>query len=409
MLIQLLLVSCVFCLFYSFRLGYPAFAYFDEVFYVPAAQALADLSGYTQNRHPPFIHLCMALSINIFGDHAFAWRLPSLIFAGLATALAGYLAQLLTNRASMFWIMVGLLSLDGLWITQARIGLPNSAMIFFILLTVICWYKGHLHLKDRRKFWFIACITAALAGTCKWQGFLVILIPLTFYLFPAHRAHLKNSTPKLLFWLAGLLTFICTYFSVFTVILFIDGMSWKDIFLLQLDIPTHHTFLIDIHRDASFWYTWPFLIRPVWYGFYNHTPSLLPQYQIVDGILCLGNPFIFIFFIPAVIFLIWRIKSNSIAFYWITLLGILIFWIPSIIIDKAGLFYHFYPVLPFMFLGIAYLFDQMIHSSEELIKIAGIFLLIIILFSFIFFYPIWTALPISYPYFLQHLWFPTWR
>ncbi len=416
---KILCVVIVFCLFYSIRLDYPPIPYFDEFFYVPAAKAIGDFSGYLQNRHPPLIHLCMALSMNIFGENSWAWRLPSLIFAGGATALAGYFAFLLSGRITLFWLVCALLSMDGLWITQARIGLPNSAMVFFILATLILWWKGHTDLHRRHFYWIFACASAGLAMACKWQGALVVFIPPLYYWFTK-----KNNSPAILNaatniptqhvhkrfpWIYGALAFLLSYLSVFTIIPCIKGMQWIDIFKLQLDIPTHHVFLHSVHRDASMWFTWPFLTRPVWYGYLNLTPGLPIGQQIVTGILCLGNPILFMLFIPSLFWIRKHASHHKNPLSFIAIIGILIFWLPSIIMGKTGLFYHFFPALPFMTILIAIMIDEMWESTSEQLPYIATLLVILIFLAYIFFFPLWTALPINDTYFNQHLWFKSWR
>lgn len=407
-LIRILLITAIFCMIYGYRLNYPGFAYFDEMVHVPAAKELATLSNYTQYRHPPLCHIIMAGFIKILGDHPWVWRLPSLIFAGLSTGLAGYLASLITLRTSTFWFVVSLLMMDGLWITQSRIALPNAEMIFFILASIICWLKGHRNNKYHTRYWTIAFICAAFAGSCKWQGFLVLLVPILFYIFSPHERITLKTLPKN-FYTTRLLLIPLIYSAIFSFLLLTPNLTLKDILAIQFEIPRNHLFLTNIHRDASLWITWPFLIRPVWFGTNYHFQSMPENLQIIDGILCIGNPFIFALFIPALIYIFHKISKRSNAYYILIPLGLFVFWIPSFLIGKAGLFNHFYPALPFMIISIAIMIEDLLSSNKDLLSVLGITILILIILGFCFFFPLWTAIPISYQFLMQHLWLPSWH
>ncbi len=404
---KILCVIVVFCALFSIRLGYPPVPYFDEFFYVPAAKAFSHLSGYLQDRHPPLSLLSMSLSMNIVGENSWGWRLPSLLYAGCATALAGYLAFMLSGRQSLFWLVSGLLSLDGIWITQGRIALPNAPMIFFILLTLICWRLGHVNQTQRIKFWIIASVCAGLAAACKWQGALVIFVPILYYVFAQKTDRLDGKIPRY-FWIYGILLMILAYLSTFSIVLFIKGMTWVDIFKLQYQLPLPHL-LSDAHRDASYWYTWPFLLRPVWYGVHVRTPDLPMGSQIADAILCVGNPFLFMLFIPALIWIIWQLKRRPSPVLIVSAIGFLVFWIPSMAMGKLAMIYHFYPALVFMVMTIATMLADMLDSKNEAISLSSICLLILIFIGFLFFYPVWTGLPISDTFLRQHIWLPTWN
>jgi hypothetical protein len=59
------------------RLGIPSKPYFDEIHYLPAARALLAGSDWLNREHPMFGKEVLAAGIGLFGDHSWAWRLPS--------------------------------------------------------------------------------------------------------------------------------------------------------------------------------------------------------------------------------------------------------------------------------------------------------------------------------------------
>ena len=405
-MIRVLIVILLFAVIYGVRLNCPPYPYFDESHFVPAGRAIAHLAGYPEVTHPPLGKLFIALGIHVFGNTPWAWRLPSLIFGALATGASGYLAFLLTGSRRMFWLTSFLLVCDGLWITQARIGLVNAPMIFFILASLIFWWRGHLNALKRKWYWVIAGACAGFAMACKWQGILVVIIPFVFY------CCLQKDKPlsvKKHFWIYGLLAIVAAYFSTFFIIPFIHGWHWGDILKLQAMIPAYHLHIQNFtHRDASPWYTWPFLIRPVWFGFLNHNPNMPLESQIVDGILCIGNPFVFMLIIPAMILLALNFRRNKDPLSIIVLSGFFIFWLPSGMLNRYTLFHHFYPTMPFVAIAIAVMLDRLVQSEKFMLKILSVGFLVLIALGWAYFLPLWTGLPISYTFFFQHLWLSSW-
>ncbi len=404
-----LLIAFFFIVFYAFRLDYPHRLYFDEFFYVPAARNLLHLSAYSSwPGHPPLGKLLIAGSIRIFGDNPVAWRLPSLVLGGCATALAGYLAFLFSGSWLLFLLTSLLLSLDGLWITQARIALLNAPMVFFILLTLVLWRHGDLSPAKRSGWWLAAAISAGLAAACKWQGALVILIPPVFYLLSKKEDRPADSIKPL--WVFYLfLVMLAVYFATFLIVLFIPGYGWKDIWLLQFKIPAFHLHdQPDIYRYKSAWYTWPFLLRPVWYGFQRENPGALISEQTVNGIICLGNPVLFLLIFPAIFWLAkqWRRFRDPLAV--LVLSGFFIFWIPSAFVSRCTIFNHFYPVIPFAFIGIAAMTRQMLNSAKTLRVLAASIIVAMAALCFVFFYPLWVGMSIPDYYYQMHLWLPWW-
>ena len=409
MFLKSALIALCFILFYAMRIGFPTYPYFDEYHYVPAANGIAQLTAYTETSHPPLGKLLMASSIRAFGDVPWAWRLPSLILGGIATALAGYLAFLLTGSQIVFWLTSLLLSLDGLWITQARAGLLNTPMAFFILLTLVLWRHGHTTLSQRRHFWIAASICAGLAAACKWQGALVALIPPVFYVFCGKDERLTGPfKPHWMIYL--LLAMAGAYFATFLIIPFIHGMTWSDIWGLQVRIPEYHlqheqnTYF----RYHSAWYTWPFLIRPVWFGFLRETPTLPLQNQYIDGILCVGNPLIFLILTPAMVWLAMQWYRRRSALATLALSGFLIFWIPSGLVTRYTFFTHFYAPFLFAVLGIAALLEHLWNIKNNAGPATAFGLVMAIILCYVFFYPLWVGTPISDPYYRLHLWMPWW-
>ncbi|OYX92738.1 MAG: glycosyl transferase, partial [Novosphingobium sp. 35-62-5] len=65
------------------RLGIPSTIMFDEVHYLPAARRLIDLTERLNPEHPLLAKQLIAWSMQLVGDTAFGWRLPSAVLGGI--------------------------------------------------------------------------------------------------------------------------------------------------------------------------------------------------------------------------------------------------------------------------------------------------------------------------------------
>src|SRR5689334_9613366 len=82
---------------FTLHLDQPSRIMFDEVHYVPAAQALIDLSGPRNVEHPLVGKELIAAGMVLFGDNPFGWRaFPTL--AGTATVLGAF---------TFLWLLLG--------------------------------------------------------------------------------------------------------------------------------------------------------------------------------------------------------------------------------------------------------------------------------------------------------------
>ena len=414
-LLPLLCFLFFYSFLYAFRLSFPPLMYFDEVYFVPAARAISTLSGYSETTHPPLGKILIALVLKIFGDQSWTWRLPSLLASAGSLILIEKICFLLSGRKRFVgYLTILLLTLDGLWITQSRIGLLNAPMLFLMLASIWCVVKEKVQIQKsipflKRKAWLLGGIFAGLAVGTKWSAVSILpLIAIWSYIhFQTKPISLQQVRGISFYWI---LVPLISYFATFLVILWIQGYDGSSIWNLQKAIPQHH--LVDAlglsQRYSSPWWSWPFMTRPIWYGFNRHDPSLPLEQQIIDGILCIGNPAIFWMILPAIGFSIWQFIKHRNPLNGLIVVGFLTEWMQSVFITRYTLFHHFYPALPFAAMAIAFTLYHF-WNRNVLGKLGVGFYFGIVVTLFIYWYPLWTGIPISYDFYQHHLWFTAWK
>ena len=161
-IIVALLVVAAFLRFY--KIGHPNEIVFDEVHFVGQARHYLHGEDFL-DPHPPLAKLMIALSIMLFGDHAWAWRLPN---AALGTALVG-ITYLLARRmfsSRLVGALAGLFVLcDGMYIVDSRIAVLDIVYVTFGAISYLFLFRFIQQPDGPRRRWTLLWMAIAL-GLC---------------------------------------------------------------------------------------------------------------------------------------------------------------------------------------------------------------------------------------------------
>jgi dolichyl-phosphate-mannose--protein O-mannosyl transferase len=176
----------------------------------------------------------------------------------------------------------------------------------------------------------------------------------------------------------------------------------------------HHTMdAITPFRYSSPWWSWPLLLRPIWYGF----ERLSDGSGLIRGILCIGNPIVFLSILSALAVCLaaavtrllgspqhlHRYASNASL---LMLACYLINWLPWAFAERMTMFHYLYPALPFGCILSALTLSNIV--SKRIRNSLLTILLLATLGMFILWYPLWSALPISEQLYRMMLWRAQW-
>jgi dolichyl-phosphate-mannose--protein O-mannosyl transferase len=477
--IAALFVLAALLLFFPF-LNRPNQYIYDEVYHGFTAAELAqgNRDAYMFNRpmpadaekgtayewsHPAFAKLPMQVGILLFGDNAFGWRFMEAIWGALGVGLMYGLGRVLFNRTTGV-LGAGLLMFEGLWFVQSRTAMNDVYLVSWIMLAFLLFAVYLQTASHRRWLWLLGAGAAIGLGVAtKWSALYAFgLLGLVAGLREL-RIGLKQprELPASFLVLVGAFILLPATMYIGSYVQFFV-MDWKlsDWWELQKQMRWYHWNLRSPHDWASRWWTWPLLIRPVWYHvgytseitiantFATGNPAVwwafLPAmfYSLYHwfegrarliglglavlgfaGYLLIGSvdtalrsrlgltepaiplPFWGVFFLPAVSFVLaeaWSGRANGIGLGLI-LLGFFGQWIPWYISPRISFFYHMLPSVPFGVLGIAYALQHL-----RLPRRVALGYLAVVLAAFVFFYPHWTSWSVPKVYSNLQYWLPTW-
>lgn len=367
------------------RLDIPGSYIFDEVYHVPSLRAFAQnnpaaFDVYAQAPepgtaydwlHPPLAKLFQAGSVLLFGDNSFAWRFPSAVFGTLAIAAVYYLALTVTGIEPTALLAAALFSLDGLGLTMSRIAMNDIFVTTFILFSLAFFY---------RRRWFLTALFTGLAIATKHSA--VLLFPIFL---------LQGVSLKALKWLIILPPLIYLLsFSQF----WLQGHTFQQFIELHKQIYYYQTHLTATHSYQSAAWQWPLLIRPVWF----HVEYLADK---IANIYNLGNPLIFWLGLIALIkgLSFTSVKVSPYRYLFLSFFGL---WLPFLFSPRIMFLHHYLPALAVLTVILAQYLGQ--FSKKTITTI-----MIIIVVTFIFFYPINAAIPLPTQWLKYWFWLPSWR
>lgn len=375
-----------------YRLQYPQEIVFDETYYVIFAQKY--LTGQVFfDVHPPLGKLLIAMSEMLFGNNSFGWRSIPAIFGTLIIPLSYLVSQKIFNNKVVSIFTATLVLLDGLFLVQSRIGLLAIFLTFFIMLS---YWLALEYCQSRKKYFLI------LSGVSIGLGLSVQWLMLPFWLILLFYTILKGekTIKKLLFFATSLIIIpIIIYLLIF---IFDQHQKdyqnyWQYLVWWHLQAWGYHQNLLAAHPYQSRWWSWLYIARPVWYYFKNEGGKVV-------GVLAIGNPLIWWTAIIVLIYSLYDLLKNKKTILLLPITIFLLYWFSWVLIKRTQFQYYLLHAMVFYLMILAYYWEKVYQRYQKL----ALLWLILAILLFIFFYPLYTAWPISEGYYKLHLWFKSW-
>ena len=429
--------------FGKFISGYFTHEYFFDI-HPPLGKLLISGMGYLTGFKPGF---SFAEIGQAFPDNAYLWLRLLPILAGVLLPIVIYLLARRLGLSSMASLAAGFFVVfENALITQSRLMLLDPFLLLFGFSALLFYFIYETRSHDAR-FLLPAGIFAALAVSVKWTGATFLLIILIIEIFKTGtNSWMVKNWPRYLISRVAFLLIIpgIIYFSIFAIHFSLLSKSGPgDAFMTpefrktlagsadsqNADLNTLNIFqkfkelnfqmyksnatLTAGHPYSSKWYTWPFMIRPVYYWYEQG-----PQPAESARIYLLGNPVIWWASTLAVTYLavvalalvLKALKSKTVLKLWrannlpVFLLGAwIINLLPFIGISRAMFLYHYFTALIFAILILAYLIDHL-ENKKRIFSI----LLAVSVLSFAFFAPLTYGLPLSEKMYNARVWLKPW-
>ncbi len=347
------------------------------------------------------------------GFNTFGWRIAGCIVGTLCIPMMYLLARRLWPNRLFALAAAVLVCFDGMFFIQSRIGMIDIFPIFLILLAYFL-FLVHIQSRTPRSSvtsLFVLGIVLGIGIASKWIVLAAFASIVLLLVARAVRRYLRSGVegPAIP---GGV--FLPTYLGVALVALVaiplvIYVASWypffargqfhslADLIDYQKSSYIYHATLKATHPFGSPWWSWPFLSRPVLY-YAEYTGLGLDQFTgqpLVGWMANLGNPWIWWSSIPCVLSLPYFIIRHKSFPATVILLGFISQYLPWSLIGRVLFMYHMFGGLIFMILALAFVLAQVAARLPRTGRPLLAAHLALAVTFFLYFYPVWTALPIS--------------
>ena len=373
------------------------------------------------------------------GYNTFGWRIAACLFGTLCIPMMYLLARRLWPNRLFAIAAATLVCFDGMFFIQSRIGMIDIFPIFFILCA---YFLFMVHIQSRS---FNASMVSLLAlGTVLGIGiaakWIVLAAWASIVLFLVLRILLRSLNIEFgpagwpfLSWRRGegprvADLFWPTYLAVAVIALIVIPLgiyilSWypffargqfhnlADLVNYQLQAYEYHKNLKATHPYGSPAWSWPFLARPVLY-YAEYTNLGVDHWSgqpLISRMSNLGNPWIWWTSLPCVAALPYFIVRHRSFLAGLILLGFISQYAVWFLITRVLFMYHMFGGLIFMILALAFV---LAHLAEKLrppgreLLVAAHLATAVLFFGY--FYPVWTAVPISQAAYFEGPGTPPW-
>ena len=410
---------------YCFHLRIPEGYIYDEVYhaYTAAEYVRGNPDAYVWDthaprpnvaymwNHPPVGVWMIAGGIRLWGDNSFGWRFAAAVFGAAGIALAYLLALRLTGRRGVALLAAGLLVLNGLYFVQSRTGMLDIFGTFFMMAAILFFhrYLTAVPAREGRELAWTG-LFLGLAVATKWSaGYpsaCIGLVVLGRAFFPGRErrraAGKRGGILRALGAVAvGLGVVPAAVYLAAYIPFFLVGHDWSQFLELQRQTLYYHSHLRETHAYASSWWSWPLALRPVWYyvAYLDHW---------ISNIYTNSNPLLSVMFVPAATvatFAWWKSRNPA----WLALLiGFFGQWLPWGLVPRIAFAYHFLPATPFGCIAVAAVLG-MLWNRGTAARTVCVAYVAAVAAAFVFFYPIYAAVPLTKEAFDLRMWLPSWR
>jgi predicted membrane-bound dolichyl-phosphate-mannose-protein mannosyltransferase len=351
---------------------------FDEKYYVNVARIIlrlphdpdvyeSALLGLDPNHEHPFIGKgLISLSMSIFGDNAFGWRIPSVVFGIAAVLILYLLVKKMSGKSGLALFAAFLFTFDNLVFVHSRIATLDIFMLTFMLLGFYLYFAGRTYLS---------ALSLALSTLCKLGGLYGFAIILLFHIARnLHKQRGKTDWRAILDWVEK---YALTYIASGLIILTVVDRLW-----VGFQNPFDHIAFIYQYTGAlkvtgprepnEIWsYPWEWLLNRVEIPYLKVDVNVYANHDLsrtFSSILFRGamNPLIVFLTIPSIIYVGYAYYESKDEVALFSLIWFAVTYLPfypmSILSHRIMYIFYFLNTVPSVCLATAYLFlDQKPH------------------------------------------------
>jgi dolichyl-phosphate-mannose-protein mannosyltransferase len=357
------------------KLGRPPDIVFDEVHFVAQARHYLRSEPFL-DPHPPLAKLVIAVGIMIFGDHPWSWRIGNAI---IGTALVGltYLIGLRMFRSRLAASIAAFcIACDGMFLVDSRIAVID---IVYVTMAALSYYflfcfidqRGDPVARRRTLIWLgIAlglCVGSKLYIPIVTFG---LVVGFMLYVIWDESRRERLPTPTLgRKRLIGATVLVSAVSAILYLAIFLPHflLGWwggmADLFHYYNDVIWYEQSVSSAtHPYSAPWWSWPLMLRPI--AYWQDFPKTGDVATIWGG----GNPVLWWGALAALMVNLGRMLERPTlvrSFIVISYLSYLAIWIP---IGRTIFLYHYLPAIYIGYLALGGLLAELWEGRAQMLE-----------------------------------------
>ena len=402
--------------------GYYSSMYFDEIYH--GRTAYEQLNGYSiyETTHPPLGKILISIGIAIFGMTPFGWRFMGTLCGVVMVVIMYLLAKELLGKEKIAFLCAFVFAFDFMHFTQTRIATVDSFLTLFIMLMFLFMLKySKIPLDRDTAQQYIYLLASGIFMGCaiavKWNGaygavglavFFFVSLAIKYKAcadnIPENRQLAGKQAVLTCLWcvFAFVVLPFAIYFASFAPVFRSEGAAAviKEFIIYQKNMFSYHSNLEAEHFFSSMWYTWPFILKPIWY-------SVTRTGDAVSSISAFGNPAVWLPMVLCMVRVLFRTVKNKDKKGFFILTGYLSCYLPWVLVTRLAFIYHYFPATVFGVLAIGYCSKMLLEKSEKSGKYLAVYAAAVFI-CFMIFFPVISGVPASRTYVDALELLPTW-
>jgi len=356
--------------FAPYRPDYRNSMYFDEIYHGRTAYEFVEGMEPYENTHPPLGKVLLEFGIRMFGMTPYGWRFMAAVCGTLMVPVMYAAAKGMFGRTRYAFLAGLLLVLESFHLVQSRI---TNVDIFGVTFTILMYYTMYRYGESAWRYGFrrgIGWLAASgvffgCAAAVKWNylygGAGLAVLFLWSFLRNRHEARMDGQRNvgqrTVLTLLAAVILYVAVPAGIYAASYIpfekatVAEDGWKDLWQYQKNMYDYHKGVKEEHPYGSKWYTWPLMLRPVWY---YGGPDLAPG--MGQSIAAIGNPLIWWGGLLAMLaswWIGWQRRDRIVLTIAVMYLS---FYVPWMVAPRSVTFlYHYFPMVPLLILSIVWM------------------------------------------------------
>ena len=374
----------------------------------------------------------MSIGIAIFGMSPFGWRFMGTLVGVLMVPLMYLLTKQLFKRRDLAVFTTVLMTFDFMHFTQTRLATIDSYGVFFIMVMYLFMFR-YMQMSFFRDGLKKTLVPLGLSGlfmgigcASKWidiyaaVGLAILFFATMFMRFNEYKfakarlAREKHMTDELkpytfardhfVKYLVITLALCCVFFIAIPLVIYYFSYYWQltpdgnfsiqGVINVQQSMLNYHSGLTnDDHPFRAAWYTWPLILKPM---YYYSGREFMPA-GTLSIIWCMGNPAVWWPMLAGMLFTIAMCIKEKLRDRkkLIIIVSFLAQYLPWVLVPRSMYIYHYFASIPFMIMSLCFVIKYFEKSHPRATKGVAIGLMVLAVGMFALFYPVISGAPCS--------------